>query len=251
MFSVKRKAQILELIGKRKEISVGELLDRFDVSVATIRRDLSNLEREGLIRRIRGGAVLEKRSLVDLSYQERERKFIQSKVRIAEKAVKFIESGDRIFFNDGTTIMQIAKQLARKDLRVQVMTNSIKVADILLFNGNIKVILIGGDIQEFSYASSGPLAELMIDSLNANKAIIGADAFHPEKGVSIQRMGEASLTRKMIANSDRVIVVGDRNKMGSTAAMTVCQWRDVDIFITDFIRGSARRRIEGNSVTIP
>ena len=251
MFSAKRKAEILELICDHKQLSVAELLDRFDVSIATIRRDLSGLQKEGLIKRTRGGAILEKRSLVDLSYQERERKFIQSKIRIAEKAVEYIEAGDRIFFNDGTTIMQIAKQLAKKDISISVMTNSIKVADILLFNKNIDVILIGGDIREFSYASSGPLAELMIDSLNANKAIIGADAFHPERGVSIHPIAEASLSRKMISNSDKVIVVGDSSKMGSIASVTVCKWEQVDVFITDSINSDARRKIEGYHVVIP
>lgn len=251
MFSAKRKAEILELICDHKQIGVAELLDRFDVSIATIRRDLSSLQKEGLIKRTRGGAVLEKRSLVDLSYQERERKFIQSKIRIAEKALEYIETGDRVFFNDGTTIMQIAKQLARKDTSISVMTNSIKVADILLFNKNIDVILIGGDIREFSYASSGPLAELMLDSLNANKAIIGADAFHPERGVSIHPIAEASLSRKMISNSDKVIVVGDSSKMGSIASVTVCKWEEVDVFITDSINSEARRKIEGYHVVIP
>ena len=79
MFSEKRKVQILNVIKRNQQISVTELSNHFSVSVATIRRDLSSLQKEGYIRRTRGGAVLEKRSLIDFSYLERERKFIQQK----------------------------------------------------------------------------------------------------------------------------------------------------------------------------
>ena len=78
--------------------------------------------------------------------------------------------------------MQIAKQLLKKKIPLEVMTNSIKVADILLFNNKIDVILIGGNIREHSYACCGPFAEMVVESLNASKAIISADAFHPEWG---------------------------------------------------------------------
>ena len=251
MFSEKRKARILELIRKHNQISVTDLYDRCDVSIATIRRDLASLQKEVLIKRTRGGAILEKRSLIDFSYLEREQKYTREKILIAEKALELIESGDRIFFNDGSTIMQIARQLVQKKMPITIMTNSIKVADILIFNSKVDVMLIGGDIKEFSYASSGPFAELMIDSLNADKTIIGADAFHPERGVSIQPVAEASLTRKMIANSDKVIVVGDSSKMGSIASVTVCKWKEVDFFITDSIDPDARRLIEKNNVESP
>lgn len=251
MFSAERRAQILELIRKNSQISTKALHSQFNVSIATIRRDLARLEKEGLIQRIRGGAVLEKRSQLDFSYQEREQKFIQKKILIAEKAAEYVEPGDRIFFNDGTTIMQIAKKLSEKDIPLTVITNSIKVADILLFNSKIDVILLGGDLKEFSYATSGPLAELVIESLNANKAIIGADAFHPSKGVSIQPMAEASVTRKMIAKSDKVIVVGDSSKIGAIATVTVCPWKGVDVFITDAIKPEDRRAIRRHGVEVP
>ena len=250
MFSEKRKAQILRFIKRNQQTSVIELSNQFNVSIATIRRDLSSLQKEGHIRRTRGGAVLEKRSLIDFSYLERERKFIQQKRFIAEKAIELIQSGDRIFFNDGTTIMLIAKRLVKKNIPLTVMTNSIKVADILLFNSKIDVILIGGSIREHSYACSGPFSELVIDSLNADKAIISADAFHPDRGVTIQSIVMASLTRKMIAKSNRVIVVGDSSKIGSIAAVTVCNWKEVDVFISDYITAKARNLIEKNSVDL-
>jgi DeoR/GlpR family transcriptional regulator of sugar metabolism len=250
MLSAKRKAQILAFIRQHQQSSVVELSSRFGASIPTIRRDLTNLQKEGYIRRIHGGAVLEKRSLIDLSYQQREQKFIQQKRYIAEKALELIHAGDRIFFNDGTTIMQIAKLLVKKKIPLEVMTNSIKVADILLFNNEIDVMLIGGSIREHSYACSGPFAELVIESLNANKAIISADAFHPEWGISIHSIAMGSLTRKMIAKSEQVIVVGDSSKMRTPAAMTVCTWKEVDVFISDSVSAEALDMIGKNSVEI-
>lgn len=250
MHSEKRKAQLLEFLTQRQQSSVTELCHRFNVSIATIRRDLTRLQDEGYIRRTHGGAVIEKRSLIDLSYRERERHHIQQKRYIAEKAVELIRPGDRIFFNDGTTIMQIAKRVAKKKIPLEVMTNSIKVADILLFNSEIDVTLIGGSISEHSLACSGPLAEMLVESLNAGKAIICADAFNLEWGVGIHSIAMGSLTRKMIAKSDRVIAVGDSSKMRASAAMTVCSWKDVDIFISDAIEEEERGMIEKNSVEI-
>lgn len=250
MRSERRKAQLLEFLTRRQQSSVVELCRRFDVSVATIRRDLTRLQNEGHIRRTHGGAVVEQRRLIDLSYRERERRCIQQKRHIAEKTVSLIEAGDRVFFNDGTTIMQIARKLAQKKIPLEVMTNSIKVADTLLFNRDIDVTLIGGSISEHSLACSGPLAELLIESLNADKAVICVDAFDPEWGVSIQSIAMGSLTRKMIAKSDRVIVVGDSSKLRASAAMTVCPWKDVDRFVTDAIDARERRRIEKEAVEI-
>ena len=241
----------MDLIRAAGHIGTADLVERFGISIATARRDLAQLEREGLIQRTRGGAVLEKRSLLELSYQERESRFIKRKQRIAEKALTYIKPGNRIFFNDGTTVMQLARKLAQAEIPLTVMTNSIKLADILVYNRTIDVLLIGGDIKEFSYASSGPLAELMIESLNADLAIIGADAFHPVKGVCIQPIAEAVLTKKMVANSNRVIAVGDSSKIGSMATVTVCPWKSVDVFITDKIKARDRVLIERFSVEVP
>lgn len=250
MLSERRKAQILEFLKQHQQSSVTDLSKRFGVSIPTIRRDLTSLQKQGYVRRIHGGAVLEKRSLVDLSYLERERKFIQQKRYIAEKAIELIQAGDRIFFNDGTTIMQIAKLLVKKNVPLEVMTNSIKVADILIFNNKIDLILIGGSIREHSYACSGPFAELVIASLNADKAIISADAFHPERGISIHSIDMGFLTRKMIAKSDRVIAVGDSSKIRTSAAMTVCTWKEVDTFISNSISPEALDMIKKNSVEV-
>ncbi len=250
MLAEERKSRILELLNNNTLLSVFELSGHFGVSASTIRRDLAALEKEGHVRRTRGGAVLEKRSLVDFSYLERERRFIQRKRYIAGRAVSLIRPGDRIFFNDGSTVMQIAKRLVEKSVPITVMTNSLKVADILLFNSEIEVILIGGRIREFSYACSGPFAELVIDLFNANMAFIGADGFHPIRGVSIQPVAEASLTRKMIANSEQVAVVGDSSKMGAVAFVRVCRWNEVDMFITDTIKEEDRKAIESKGVRI-
>lgn len=247
----KRRELLLDLIREQGHVQAVDLPNRFNVSIATIRRDLHQLEKEGVIQRSRGGAKLEKRSLLELSYQERESRFIKKKKIIAEKAQAYIEPGDRLFFNDGTTVMQLAKNLALMEIPLMVMTNSIKLADILVYNRLIHVVLIGGDIKEFSYASSGPLAELMIENLNADKAFIGADAFHPERGVCIQPIAEAIITKKMVANSEKVIVLGDRSKIGSIATVTVSRWKDVDVFITDSISSKDRNLIKRYSVEIP
>lgn len=253
MLAEGRRSKILELMKETGQIHVKDLVDQLGVSIATVRRDLSLLKTGGLIKRSHGGAVLRERVLFEFSYQERENKFVQEKRAIAEKALEFIEDGDRIFFNDGTTVMQIARLMAsgRFPGKITVMTNSLRAADILLANSRIEVLFVGGTINEFSYASSGPLAELVIDHLRADKTIIGVDAVSPDWGIGIQLIPEASITRKMIDLSDQVIIVADSSKMNTKSAMKVCYWDKINLFIIDSLSIEDRRAIEQHGVVIP
>ncbi|MBU2646603.1 DeoR/GlpR family DNA-binding transcription regulator [bacterium] len=252
MNAEKRHNAIQQLLKKHISLSVPDLQAHLGVSIATIRRDLIALEKADIIRRTHGGAVIRKRRLLEETYRERETKLVREKQLIAEKAVEFIREGDRIFLNDGTTNNRIAALLARKDFphRLIIMTNSIRAADILLSNRRLEVLFIGGLINEFSYACAGPITELVLDHLKADKAIVGADGFDPRDGISIERMPEASVTRKMISLADQTIVVGDSSKMNSRAFMRVSTWRDVDVFITDHIDPEDRKIIEGFNVHI-
>lgn len=253
MNAERRHNTIQQLLKTHTSLSVPDLQNQLGVSIATIRRDLIALEKGGIIRRTHGGAVMRKRGLLEATYREREDKLIKEKQLIAEKAVEFLKEGDRIFLNDGTTNNRIATLLARKDFhqRLVIMTNSLRAADILLSNRRLEVLFIGGLIDEVSYACAGPLTELVLEHLKADKAIVGADGFDSQDGISIERMREASVTRKMIALADQTIVVGDSSKMNTRAFMRVCSWNDVDVFITDHIELEDRKLIERFNVNIP
>ena len=253
MNAEKRHNAIQRLLKQHTSLSVPDLQKQLGVSVATIRRDLIAMEKGGSIRRTHGGAVMPKRGVREATYRERENKLIKEKQLIAEKALEFIKEGDRIFLNDGTTNNQIAKLLARKEFpqRLIIMTNSLRAADILLSNRRLEVLFIGGLIDELSYACAGPLTELVLEHLKADKAIVGADGFDPKDGISIERMPEASVTRKMIALADQTIVVGDSSKMNTRGFMRVCTWNKVDVFITDHIDPKDKESIERFHVHIP
>ena len=253
MNATKRHHTIQRLLKTHGSLSVQDLQKELGSSVATIRRDLIALEKSGIIRRTHGGAILRRRGLLEATYRERESKLIKEKQLIAEKAVEFIRDGDRIFLNDGTTNNRIATQLAGKDFphHLIVMTNSLRAADILLSNRRLEVLFVGGMIHEFSYACAGPLTELMLEHLKADKALVAADGFDPKDGISIERLPEASVTRKMVALADQTIVVGDSSKMNTRAFMRVCTWNQVDVFITDRIDPEDRKSIERFHVHIP
>ena len=116
----KRKAIIQQLLKKDELVSVIDLLKHLDASVATIRKDLTSLEKDELIMRTHGGARLRKRSLFEATYQERERKLIREKQMVAKKAIQYIKEGDHIFINDGTTIKKIAKLMAQKEFPYKI-----------------------------------------------------------------------------------------------------------------------------------
>jgi len=250
MHYAERREQIVEFIKKNGRIKAVDLSERFGVSIATARRDLTLLEKDGRIQRTSKGIILEKRSLLELSYGQRESRHILKKQKIAEKALAFIKPDDRLFFNDGTTVMQLARILVKKDMPLVVMTNGLKIADALVYNRQIHVILIGGDLKEFSYASSGPLAELMVSHLNADKAIISADALHPVKGICIHPIAEAMLTMKMISNAGKVLVLGDSSKLGAVATVNTCPWKNVDVLVTDDIEGPGIAQIRKAGVQV-
>ena len=112
---------------------------------------------------------MRKRGHLEVTYRERENKLIKEKQLIAEKTIEYIKDRDRIFLNDRTTNNQIATLLARKDFshRLILMTNSIRAADILLSSRRLEVLFIGGLINQFSYACTGPLTELVLENLKA------------------------------------------------------------------------------------
>lgn len=252
MNAEKRHHTIQKLLKKHISLSVADLQEKLSVSIATIRRDLITLEQRGVLRRNHGGATIRKRGFLEATYSEREKKLVREKQLIAEQAVRFLNAGDRVFLNDGTTNNRIAMLLAGQDFPHQliIMTNSIRAADILLSNRRLEVIFIGGLIDEFSFACAGPLSELILEHLKADKAIVSADGFDPRDGFSIERLPEASVTRRMIAKADRTLVVGDSSKMNTRAFMRVATWNEVDVFVTDHIEAEERQLIEKQHVEV-
>jgi len=233
-----RRAQVIlrELLRTGK-VSVGPLARRLKVSTATIRRDLSELEGRGLLRRSHGGAVTIQPLLYEpfrhiSNYQEQERQRIAEKRRIGLVAAEFVGDGDFLAIGAGTTATQVARSISlRKGLTV--LTNAINVAMELSHRDDLKVIVTGGFLSGDWFALVGPAAIQSVGEIFVDKVFVGVDGIHHEHGLTTNYPDQATIHRAMMRQARRKIVVADHRKLGAIASALICPIDGVDILITD------------------
>lgn len=226
----KRREQIEEMLQKQKTVTNAELMERFAISIETVRRDLAYLEKKGVIERVYGGAVRKEVAREEPLYVSREEKNSVEKQAIAAAAEALIADRDIVFFDLGTTVQMVAGKLA-ENKKIHAFTNAIRTA-VTLSEKNCEVILPGGSLRRGELSLAGSLAENNLQHFNIGKAIIGAAGI-TEEGVSDFIADEAGLRSKVIAGADKVIVLADFEKFGVRAMCKVCSLDSVDVLITD------------------
>ncbi len=231
MLVAERYENIVRIVNERGSSRVTELSEIFSVTEETIRRDLAFLENQGRLRRSHGGAVSVKMSQSEVSYLEREITNIEEKRKIAKAAAEFIELGDSIILDASSTAGYMAELLP--DIKLTVLTNSIKVATSLAAKEQIQVISTGGILSPRSLSYVGPLTEKTLDQYHVNKTFLSCKGIHPEKGVSESNELQARVKQRMIEISDRVYMLVDFSKFGLRAFSKVADADQVDVIICD------------------
>jgi DeoR/GlpR family transcriptional regulator of sugar metabolism len=225
-----RRKQIAELIEKKGTLSNTEIMERFDISIETVRRDLAYLEGKGALKRVYGGAIKNEVNSVEPNYTNRESLNDSEKIAIAMEAEKLINPNDTVFFDIGTTVLHLANRVdASKN--VLAFTNSLRTA-MALSDKAKSVVLTGGQLRYGEFCVSGSIAEENMLRFNVNKVVIGVGGI-TEDGITDFIVEEASLRQKMIKNAETVIAIADFSKFGVRAVCNVCDIDDVDILITD------------------
>jgi len=225
----------MAMLNENKSVLVPELAKLFNVTEETIRRDLEKLEKEGLLKRTYGGAVLVENYNVDIPFEFRNVTNIEGKKQIALNLIKYIEDGDTLVMDSSTSALQVAKLLKTKK-KITVITNSEQIINELkVFEDTIKVISTGGTLRNKSLSLVGPIAEQTLRSLNANKAIISCKGFDIEKGFTESNELEAQVKKLMIEIADKVYMIADHTKMNKTALVNIATLDDVDFIFTDKI----------------
>jgi len=232
-----RQKTILRILGQDGELSVTELATRFDVSGVTIRQDLDFLQTQGLLRRVHGGAVLNSEEDIlrrmGINYE--------TKLAIAQKAASYVDSGDTIFIEAGSTNAILARELGR-GTGIRIVTNNVFIARILK-DSELDVILLGGVYQHDSECLVGQLAKLGLETLNFTKVFIGVDGFTEEYGFTCADMMRAEVAGVAIAKSPEVFVLTDSPKFGRIALVQMCEARQVTRVITDSDIPAEYRRV--------
>lgn len=225
-----RQNEVHSLIQERGNLTVIELAQRFKVSEMTIRRDLKNLVKLGLIQREHGRAicppVIPKDTLLMMRMGEAERE----KARIGNLAATLISEGDSIILDAGTTTLAIAQALNKK---CTVITNSLPIASVLSSQDEITLLLTGGEVRNGTFALVGPMSRAIFKGFNANKLFLGATGVNVERGLSTSNMLESEVKQAMIEAANEVILVAHSAKIGQVCFHTFAIWDSIDTLVTD------------------
>lgn len=230
MTAEERRQQLSEALARRGFADLGTLMQELSVSESTIRRDLSLLEEEGIIRRTHGGAVFVSDRFSALNYAARESTAVAEKQAIGQMAAMLVQDGDTVLLDGGTTTFQVARHLMTRS--VQVVTNSLPIANLLSSAANIELSFIGGYIYPRTGVAVGPLAKQALSSLHVNKTILGA-AGVVEDGLYNANALMVEAEDVMMARAEEVILVVDHTKFGKKALARMCGWERIHRVVSD------------------
>ncbi|HEX2357833.1 MAG TPA: DeoR/GlpR family DNA-binding transcription regulator [Micromonosporaceae bacterium] len=232
MYAEERQQEIVRLAQKNSRVDVMALADELNVTAETIRRDLTVLERAGVLRRVHGGAIPVERIGFEPAVAARDAVLTAEKERIAKAALAEVPPEGGIILDAGTTTARLAQALPT-DRELTVVVNSPVLATILGPRTNITVLLLGGRLRGRTLAAVDdwalrPLADLYVDV-----AFMGTNGCSVERGLTTPDQAEAAVKRAMIAAARRVVVLADHTKIGNDNLARFGSLSDVDLLITD------------------
>jgi DeoR/GlpR family transcriptional regulator of sugar metabolism len=234
MLALLRRKQILEHLQARGGVRLTELSEALSVSEMTIRRDLDALQKEGLIERVHGGAVLAQYGTEEPGFEKKIQREQREKAAIAERAAALVKPGSAVALSAGTTTCALATRLSVGEA-LTVVTNSMNVWNELQRSGSkgTTVILTGGEFRTPSDALVGPTADASIRSLYFDVLFLGVHGLDPVAGLTTPNISEAETNRTFISRCRRLVVVADHTKWRTTALCTMADLSDVDTLVTD------------------
>jgi len=241
-----REKQIVRMLAEDRGISVTKLSERLGVSAVTIRSDLNNLAKKGVVVRTRGGAAPAFHPNVVVRQNLR----VDEKDSIAQAAANLVNDGDTIMIEAGTTTSLIAKYLLGKRF-VNIVTNSSLILPFARLNPGIHLTFVGGEFQPATESFVGPIALLDLERFHVRLAFVGTDGFSMDGGLTTHLVDGAEIVRKMAERAEQTILVADSTKFGKLGFVHVLPVREVQILITDGeLPVDARTQIEEAGVQV-
>ena len=228
---VGRLAAIRRLLDGRDALSIGELTHQLGVSEATVRRDLEQLQADGLVQRTHGGAVPVTHRVHEPPYPERHATHVEAKKAIGKAAMKFVSPGDTIFIGGGSTTLRFAEQLSAIDLTV--VTNSLPVANELSRVLGVDVIVIGGELRTPELSMIGPRAVESIRTYRGQTAFLGVPALDANHGFTADGDAEAATDAAFISMARSTVVLADHTKLGRVSTTHVVPLSMIHTIVTD------------------
>lgn len=231
MVSNFRQKEILELARKDGKVTVDGLAEMYDVTVQTIRRDLSDLAETGRLDRVHGGAVVPS-GVVNIQYEERRRLNDVGKKAIAVECARSIPDGASVFMNIGTTTEAVARELLDHE-NLLVVTNNLNIANILAINHSCEIMLAGGVLRRADGGIVGGLTVEMVKQFKFDYSVLGCSAIDADGDLLDFDGQEIMVSSTAIGRSRQVMIVADHLKFQRKAPLTICSLSDVEVLFTD------------------
>ncbi len=226
-----RQQWVLSFVQEHGSAQIRELAIQCGVSEATIRRDLDELAALGYLARTHGGAIQNSTSY-ELDYNERFKKMVAEKKRIAQRAAAFVNEGSSVFLDAGSTNFFISQQLANHK-NLTVVTNGLDIAHSMVLHPTSSLVVAGGMRREHFHVLVGPIPESIIQDLHVDISFLGCDAMSPVEGVYCASFIELSIKKLIAKCGTRLIIGADHSKFEHKGFAKICKAEDVDVIITD------------------
>jgi len=236
MLKSERQDEILHNVQRLKVAAIPELAERLNVSEITVRRDLDELARAGLLERVRGGARERSQRGPEPPVIHRQISQVVEKQAIGMAALDLIADGDVIAVESGSTVFQLVKCISNRSWKqLQVVTNSFPIVNELIQVHGVQLVFIGGFVSPDELGTFGVLAQDMLKNLRVNKLFIGCRGIDPKIGLmsDLQAQLEVETVRAMASSAEQVIVLADHTKFGQHFMLRTLPISSVDAIVAD------------------
>jgi DeoR family transcriptional regulator, fructose operon transcriptional repressor len=244
--SAERQLRLRELLVNEEFLSLNSLCEQLDASRSSLRRDLIELEKAGVIRKVHGGAIALNSRDESLDFRKLSNSHHEEKVRIGKRTASLVEDGQTLIVGGGSTAVEVARHLINRP--VQIITNSLPVAQLFWDSRQVEVTLTGGYLYPRAGLQLGPICERMLAGVAADVLVMGIRGV-TQSGLSDSNSLIVGSIRKMIEVSRKVIIVADHSKFGCESMLHVADLRELDVIVSDTALSSEfQAMIRNNSV---
>lgn len=243
-----REKSILEILFKEEKIYVHDIALRLYASEPSIRRDLKNLEMQGFLKRIHGGAILTEpfEGNDHIPFAIREYEYAEEKITIAKKAAELVNDGDVIFLDSSSSSFAVIPYLSAKT-NITIVTNSVKALESLNKNNAIKVLSTGGSLLTACLSLVGHIALRMLEEINANIAFISCRGVSSDGILTDNSIEENIIRQKMIERSEKQYALCTREKFGKKYLHNLCNISDITGILSESEKLSHFQNLEGEN----
>ena len=243
MLATERKQSLLRRIEAEGFVKLSDLQTDYNVSLMTLRRDLRELEHRGLVRRVRGGATIP--TAKDIGYGSRERINRLEKEAIGKHAASLVNSGQSVYIDSGTTCMEVARHLLKRQLsNLSLITPSVKVSAELAGRPGIKIIQLGGEIYGTSFGVVGDSVTSVLAQTRVDWAFVGTCGFDVEAGVTNNNAIEVPVKKAAVAGARRCVFLADSSKIGRATLVQIAPITPAHTLITTRLHASDHKALE-------